>query len=396
MYNFFGITYFSVLVRHNGKFLLTNGSYDDYVEKLYADERLSLRMEMFSKIIVPSLSKMNCEGVNYIHFIVCSHSLPLKYKIQLLEITNKYRFLRLVEVDFLSDLNIRTHILKEFEQMSAPKNIFGYFSLDDDDILSIDYLQNMKKYLQKNFLGMNIVFSKGYTTFYESGDTSLILREVRFPFINIGQMRICEFDGDKGIRIPNTGSHMLTDLSVPTIIDSTKHNFVWLRHAVQDTSSHFKNSEYLKKIMNDLNKYPIVNETISDVFPIVAKYISDKSTLLEKSSLLLNKKGIDVCILDEITNIKHCIIKYTLLSESSTAKQALIKFSFTRDLTDSEIVKSGLVLSRNGYYRYLSTTKDKNEEEFLVTIPSDVGTKAITLVKWGDSDSYIENITITK
>lgn len=394
MINIFGVTNFSVLIKNKGKFLLANESHKEYIQKLFNPSRLSLRFEMFSKMTIPSLSLMEKEGINYKHFVVYSNSLPDCFKSKLLDISYKYSFIELIGVEYLDELNIREYMLRFFKEKSQKKSIFGYFSLDDDDVLSVDYLQRMKKYLNKSFVGMNIVFSKGYTTYYEKETDYLLLREVRFPFINIGQMRICEYDGDKGIFIPATGSHMLTDLSVPTVIDSTNYSFIWLRHLSQDTSSTFNNIEYIKKINIDLNRYPVTKYIDFQKFPLIKNYIYEKKLIGVYSKILLSIKNEDKILIENLSNFRTLIINYETISNYSIPKLALIRFIFSRELTASEMVKSGLIQSRKGYYRYLASVKEKNKDELLVEVPHDVSILAISVCKWGDKNLLIEKLEI--
>lgn len=269
----FGLTLFSVLQKPSKKYVMHEKGYEEYVKALFSKERLDIKSDIFFDLSLPQLNRMDKTGCSYIHFLVYSKALPDEYKEKILAAEEKYAFLQALEVSDYESLDIKKIIAKE----TSDGSLFALFSLDDDDLLSLDYLQKLKRYIKEDLIGFNVVMSKGFTGFYDGSMSNV--REVRLPFINIGQARICNKRRDGTVFLPAKGSHMKTDETCPTVIDSRVPTFFWFRHLVQDTFSKSEIKAARAKINNDLDNYSYPSESVLSKFPVLASYVKQNELL---------------------------------------------------------------------------------------------------------------------
>lgn len=390
-----GVTFFSVLQGLSNKYVIHNKDYKDYVDDLFEEKRLDLKTEIFFKISLPSLQGMDKQGCSYSHYILYSKQLPEKYKMNIKESINKYSFLRGVEIDDYIDFDIKSILNEDIDK----GEVFAYFGLDDDDLISIDYLQKIKDYVNKEFVGFNICLSKGFSGYYD-GEVSNV-RELRFPFINIGQARICNRENNGNIYIPNKGSHMRTDEKCPTVIDSTSPTFFWLRHHMQDTFSTADESEIKTKINRDLDEHDYPKSSILAKFPVLKEYMIPTNLFLKstrKNILLNNRKAIEKIPLSmspEKNIDGHLVIKYSLKNlDGISRRQALAVFELSESLSENEANLAGLTKSKVGYYRYFNTAGSNINGTFSLYLPEGVNLTSISLMKWADESILLDTIEV--
>lgn len=263
-----GYTRFSVYLNDSKHWLISQKK--DYLTRIFNPERLDIRFDIFFNHTMSSIKKgiNKLNNIDYTHFLFYSSNLPSIYKEQLAAKAKDYTFLFLVEVDSsLSSFSyveyIESYLLKYYKDSSL---VIGLFGIDDDDMLSVSYFQNVEHYLQKAFVGMRVSFCEGLTGYYDNGYFSSI-RRVNFPKINIGIFSIGTFNKN-GLKLPLEGNHMHLDKKGPVIIDSRIPMYFWTKHDKQDTNlkSQFNVSamESLQLIHNKesvLNDFPTLEET---------------------------------------------------------------------------------------------------------------------------------------
>lgn len=390
----FGITLFSVLQKASKKYVVHDKGYEKYVESLFSESRLELKSDIFINLSIPQMNLMDKSGCDYVHYVIYSIELPSKYKSRLLKAAEEYSFLRPLEVSCYEDFDIKEEIQKEI----SPGVEFALFGLDDDDLLSVDYLQKISPYIKKDLVGFNVVMSKGYSGFF---DTKLSnCREIRFPFINIGQARICERKTDGAIYIPVKGSHMKTDETCPTVIDSRTATFFWFRHTAQDTFSKMELLKAALKINSDLDEYPYPNEEVTVRFPVLSRVLKNENMKLiaHKNTILLENKKQSKCLFNELQDMRLCgrvVIDYKLKNLSgSSKKQALATFELSGEIERREISETGLALSKVGYYRYFNTSETHSAGSFSINLPEGVFLTKVNAMKWGEENVEIESVSI--
>lgn len=390
-----GVTFFSVLQGLSNKYVIHKNGYENYVKKLFSKDRLDLKSDIFIDINLPALALMNTDGCSYTHFVLYSKELPLEYKVRLERAVEKYSFVKGIEIEDNNNFNINEYLKKEIER----DEVFAYFNLDDDDLLSIDYLQKIKNYVNQSFLGFNISMSKGFVAYYD-GNISYC-RELRFPFINIGQARICERKNEGSIFIFDKGNHMKTDENCPTVIDSRNASFFWLKHKEQDTFSNM-NSETIKdKIIRSLEEYPFPISSILEKFPTLETFIkvNDLSLIAAEENIhLTERKERKEIFLQKITNsplARRIVLEYNLRNlDECNNKQSLVIFNFSKNLSEDEFEKSGLLKSSIGYYRYLVTNGSEVNSSLTIIKPKNIFITGIEIMKWGNERVLIDKVQL--
>lgn len=259
---FIGLTRFSVYIPGSAEWILSVKE-SEYLEKLFDEERLALKSKIFNSLSLPILRGMAANR-NYRHIVQYSENLPSKYKKILLDIEAENSFIYLQLIDSQSSRAHQTYnvaipeILRQYKLsgvIDSEQTYFGFFVLDDDDLISSSYLDRSAKYVNEHNVGMNISFGRGYTSFYDNDVERFIgFKEVYLPKINIGLMKICSYDfsNQKHI-IPKSGSHMTLDKFSPVILDSRDANFLWIRSLVQDTVS--QKDDKRSTVVKILNQY---------------------------------------------------------------------------------------------------------------------------------------------
>ena len=143
------ITRFSILDFKSPSFNLTRNNSSDYIYKLllFDEERLNYKFNSFSKVTLPSI--INQTYKNYIWIIYTSIYLPPNFKKKLLNLTKDYKK---IKIKFVKNF-------KEFYddiELILPKNLkYSTIRIDDDDGLSLNFLEELQKYRFKN----NVIIS---------------------------------------------------------------------------------------------------------------------------------------------------------------------------------------------------------------------------------------------
>ena len=201
--------------------------------------------------------------------------MPTKFVKALKKAEAKYGFLKLVEVDTSERYErVWAAVREYFDTLKIEqKTAFGFFNLDDDDLLSIDYFKDASSYINNDRVGYYISFGRGGTGYFDF--SKKVLESARYcysPKINIGLMAISSFDG-KNFYIPKRGSHTLVDQVSPLILDSRSIKFFWIRSLFQDTGLTKDNEEArIRKARNSLRRYKrdMGEDIIATSFPTLS------------------------------------------------------------------------------------------------------------------------------
>lgn len=262
---FIGHTRFSLFNPESNSWKLTSVDEKEYLDILYSDERLKVRFDIFINKALPLYDKMR-KNYFYKHIVQYSFNMPEKWKSKLKEAASKYEFLILIEYD----RTIRSLPILELVKGYDSKTLV-YFRVDDDDLLSVNYLDALSKYSKPEYEGMIVSFGKGLIANYQNG-VYTDFRDCHRRFLGLGMAMVGRFDAHRGSYwLPKSGNHEKVDLNSPTIIDSTEYTFIWTQHVTQDTRVGRKNPlNFNDRIMS---KYrPIKDAThLKLLFPTLAK-----------------------------------------------------------------------------------------------------------------------------
>jgi hypothetical protein len=286
---FFGVTRFSVYLPNSKMWNLSQLSEQEYLIKLFSDERLALRFDIFINKALPIYQEMS-KKYNYRHIVHYSNLLPEKWKKILIEAASKNPVLYLDEVYYkIESTTIMANLLNTKES-----GVAVYFIIDDDDLLSIDYLDQLSAYARHEFIGMAVSFGFGIVCIYSNGCLTEF-KEVRQSLLSQGQAYIGNYNAyNKKLTFPQQVDCSKIDMCTPTILDSRSLAFVWTHHESQDvyqkdlsTSKEKIQKQYLKykqidKIDNIYKSFPtlksdIVYETTNFESVILAKDIFYKN-----------------------------------------------------------------------------------------------------------------------
>jgi len=390
---FFIVSRFSLLIPRAGEWIISSEEFSaSYASKLFEESRLKVRAEIFFKISLPIINEIS-KRYKICHIIQYSKNLPKFYKDILLSYSNKYDFIRL---DCIDVKDSRTDQLYKFIIPSELKKfsnnnlqIFGLFNLDDDDLLSIDFIDRMSNYLREENVGRLISFGKGLTGFYNNQTNKIEnLRVAYCPKINIGLTKICTLNLINGDYVmPISIDHSKSDFENIVLLDSREISYFWMRSIDQDTNIFSRMNVGLKdKIFQDLDSYPVVmtSDTGLKKFPFLIDYVVEKK--LTQYSVLSNFELSED--LFEITLPEKCSgeirIEYLLEDTYEIENSAVLVFGRIDEQGD-HINFNGLVLSDNpdyGFYRYMSAKNKSGTITF--ELPSGVGIEKFRIGLWGE------------
>ena len=258
---FVGVTRFSVFQPqsvewHASKAANLNEKKEEYLSYLYSDYRMMFRLHVFINLSLPILEK-GSQGHDYIHVVQYSSVMPSKFLRPLKEAEQRYKFLKLVEV---SEDERYERVWSEVKLFFRPKFkegklVFGFFNLDDDDLLSVTFFNQMSRYITEDNIGSYVSLGLGATGYYNYDDKKLEVAKLCYnPKINIGLLAVSYFNGD-GFFIPRRGSHKLVDQEAPLILDSRAISFFWIRSVHQDTGLYDKKVSSSEGLKKNLEKY---------------------------------------------------------------------------------------------------------------------------------------------
>lgn len=352
---FFGYTLFSVPFLNSNRFVISRGDSEEYIQNLFKKDRMDRRFDTFEALTLPSLDQF-IESDGFYYFVFYSEEMPSEYSEKLLLLCKEYAFVVPVAVPLGGEVRVSHQIKKIMSENGSSE--FACFQIDDDDMLSKDYLKILGEYVSPEYVGMYVSFSNGYTGVFSFDERSVIdARQCRFPFVNIGQARIGYFDADKNeVNLPKKVSHMKPDEHYPTIVDSRSKAFFWTRHVFQDTFGGDIDKAN-KNIMIYMDQYaPAKFEEMQQLFPVfkgVSSKPPKKLYFFEDNGVFLKKKSKTV-VFDSSGFDFQDISSVELVYDVSLEQRRSVYFSFDFGgfLSGDEEKKLSLVRNKHGYYRY--------------------------------------------
>ncbi|WP_367645854.1 glycosyltransferase [Paenarthrobacter ureafaciens] len=277
---FIGHTRFSVHSPQSGAWVASNGSKmteAEYLEHLFSDERMEPRADVFFNYTLPMLALAAKGNYAYKHIVSYSDILPAKYQAQMEAAAERFPFLVLDKISTGgSGLNVAKTARALMAEQGLPlTSVFGSMRLDDDDILSADYFEQMAQYLTEAHVGYVVSLARGITALYEGGQF-YYARDAVYPLHSKGHLSICQYDAAGNLLTPVGSSHNRSDRVNPVILDSRKFSHIWVRSVTQDTALYQLEQGrdgQLKRIYQDMESYPALSEMWEDAFPQVAGHM---------------------------------------------------------------------------------------------------------------------------
>lgn len=365
---------------------------DDYLERLFEDERLKDRIDILFKKSLPVLSDAS-KNVIFFHFLLYAEELPVRYKDDILEKSEKFDFLIPVEVLSGDRVDISFLIEEKLKSLNISDAIVGRFSLDDDDILSSKYFFSCLEYMKEPFVGKVISFGKGLTGLYEKGRFTSI-REVYHPKVNIGMLFVCRLR-DGFLSSPRSGNHMYVDKKSPLILDSREYMFFWTAHSGQDTRVGRSGAA-----ISDIEEYSVVEgELIRRDFFTVCDSLYKRNNLIDFNASSSGLRVGEFCKVGAKGRVVFCFSFYC--PPCFKDKSILVLFEFSDK--DEKALRAGLskdvgvTLSPNekiGFYRYLHAGPGKNYVEVSLVIPDSFDDFSFKVFDRGEIKTDFESVKV--
>lgn len=234
---FVGVTRFSVYTPQNSG-LNTSARHGEneqaYLEELYSPDRIVDRLRIFGEISAPVYQSF-AEENDYTHLVQYSAEMPEEYKIELFEIAKRFPVVKPVLVTHETMDESVQKFVRTWD--AAFSGVFVWLRVDDDDILSVDYLEALKPHATLSNVGFAVSFSTVMVAQYACGNF-VNFRQAKLPKNSIGQAYIGYANLNTGVfDVPEQIPHHRIDEYMPLILDPRGIRGLQVRHAWQDTSN---------------------------------------------------------------------------------------------------------------------------------------------------------------
>ncbi|PWD50874.1 hypothetical protein C8046_09635 [Serinibacter arcticus] len=183
---FVGHTRFSLLQPDSGAWRASNGSrfssHEDYRDYLFDPRRLGERTQIFVGEVLPQLA----EGVRshrVRHVVSYPVDLPEPFRSELEAAAERYPFVVLDRQG--PDGWSRSPMDVARSELAADGGMFGFYRLDDDDLLTADYFDRMAAYVTEANTGFMVSFGAGITGL-RTAEGYFNLRRCHYPMLAIG------------------------------------------------------------------------------------------------------------------------------------------------------------------------------------------------------------------
>lgn len=391
---FIGETRFSVYEPGSGAWSLARISEDEYFNRLFSDERLTCRFDIFFNKAVPIYAKM-ADNRFYRHIVTYSTFMPEKWRIRLKQEAAKYDFLILVE---LGKDNWYIPIAEILD--GQPSGVLAWFRVDDDDLLPVNYLASLEAYTKEAFQGMLVSFGSGLNAIYDK-HTFKNFRVRHFPFLGLGQAFIGGYNADeKSYWLPQSGKHGLVDLYTPTIVDSRQPMFVWTQHRFQDTLVHGHANLLNSAIRGMLADFKKIQgddiDSLCALFPTIEKelrrdvLVGDENVLSVQNVVLARDKDSEEFCAEARPRSAEFLVDYSVFIEKNpsgsgdvTEDGVVICFDFEEK--QDAVENLSLSGDRNvfGWYTYIPTRNGLSAGKIAFSLNSASIITRVKIIKWG-------------
>lgn len=252
------------------------GGVEKYLDWLYSADRMDVRSSIFLDYSLPQL-ELARKGHDLVLVVRVSKELPSKYRDQLEDAANIYPFLRVSQLgdDDSQSNDGMDRIARSIAGKSNP--IYAAFRLDDDDLLSARYCNELARHVTVDCVGYGVSFGRGFTGHYDSGQFR-DLRVYNHRMFSAGLATICRAssaDGTtpEGIH-PALGSHSSADSRVPVVSDCRRPMFLRSFHDSNDSELTDLSAKNSLEMINDrlAGQLPISvdDPSLVEDFPSVA------------------------------------------------------------------------------------------------------------------------------
>jgi hypothetical protein len=398
---YFGVTRFSIYAPGSSAWNISGNQESEYLKNLYSDERLETRFNIFLNYALPIYENYH-HRYTYKHILLYSDAMPEKWKLKLFQAKRQYSFLELCVVrESIQFMDVMESFLQSERNEDCP---VALFRVDDDDILSADYVDQLSNYTDTPFNGMSVSFGSGIAARYTNG-TFDDFRDIRKPLLAIGLASIGHFNANtKRLHLPRAVSHVQTDLYRPVILDSRKPTFIWTHHKFQDSDRTEITATGLSKINKDyLSLKSCNNKSTITRFPSIVHDFDQQQKAIEtvsnfsdsnfQSFFEFNDPG-----LSKAGGRYRIFFDLTSLNQGASDSKAFILY--LKNGADKLSDVPGMTLSSNkniGWYRYLNASAGEAKGYFDIYILENTGIDSIFLQTWSLNEKFsVNKLTVEK
>lgn len=235
----FGVTRFSLFDPDSAAWRLTRrGDWPDaeaYAEHLFSEERMGPRCDIFCDLAAPLYQQM-AEGHSFRQMVLYSAIMPQRWKDRLEQAAERYPVLWLIESEGGSP-DVKSYLREHLRTHSSGQNSLVFaFRVDDDDLLSADYLDQVEPYVTAQHHDHAISFSSGFAALYENGTyTRVAPWHQRLSSIGQGSIGTWRAQEER-LALTLIGNHNRTDRGRTVLLDGRRPTFLQTRHIGQDTA----------------------------------------------------------------------------------------------------------------------------------------------------------------
>ena len=245
---------------------------EEYKQYLYSEVRMEDRCDIFLTKTLPML-EIAAEGHDLKHIVSYSAAMPDQYKNRLSSAARKFPFLDLNQVEDGENLRSPHRVARTMlaELGMSPTTPFGIYRLDDDDILSADYFDQMGAHIIPEKVGHVVSLGHGLTAVYMGGEYRWT-RKIYRPLLALGLLSVCRYNSDGTISVPVPSAHTHSARYNPVIQDDRKLSYMWTRSLTQDTMLHQygkDSAQLLNRILHDFKEYDLPGEEAELAFPVL-------------------------------------------------------------------------------------------------------------------------------
>lgn len=236
---------------------------EEYKNRLFDHNRLSLHERLFREVTVPSINSMitaqNQDNLTVL--VLTSEELPSPYLENLHDLLAPYPWFKVFPLP--SNKKMYELINSTFRNELGKFNgtvCFATTRLDDDDALASGFMNELLKYLSPSFNGFCVSFSNGVAGIYDKNTgTYRSFHSYYYPKIALGLSYINTYEPvTKSLAFNETtiyslGKHTTVDFKRPTIIDARNPMFLRTFHTASDSIGKAQISKIIKnpKVNND-------------------------------------------------------------------------------------------------------------------------------------------------
>lgn len=236
---------FSVLLKSKNWAISRTADFEEYKQKLFADERMNAKFHLFRKLVLPNLANIfaSVNSVDLKVIIISSVHLPRKMKEQLETLAKDLAYIDIVyakETDKLVSL-IDRQIDRDVRSYGADV-AYATVRLDDDDMLGHNFIPKVEKYLNLGFCDHIISFSRGYESFADLAEQKLSPHlKMSSPKIALGLTHINFYSNVQKRHLASIGNiyaagdHTMVQENFTLLVDQSRAMYLRMSYLQQDT-----------------------------------------------------------------------------------------------------------------------------------------------------------------